>query len=409
MGSAAQEASPLMGRLSLPPPAGGAWPSWARPPSPPPMASLPPQAGGSPTCSKGQMCLWGLQATEFLKQEIAFSRSTRFPQRGSLTLRPKTYSGTVVHWNSGTLAELEVARSEPEMISSRSGEEAQVLQAKQLLAETLSPLLVEQPGKRARGKQGSQAFQGTHQSPPGLPRSNHVLQHSIQDAQLSPHNDEVPIDDQPYRTTPLVLPHAKTIHDTVPPAKFLNQHQHADGQQPYRSSTVALPAPRTINDLAPGRGAPVYQQYRGPQFNTQMAKPAHNQKMGLPVSVYNSPVPLYSQDNLAEAMAENPGFVQTNKPALPTVNTATISKPHESETFRMILESEMGGAKNHTGIGSKQFERQLSGQERASSQQSDRSSDAGRPGLDPVMKNNSINQSASFKKVMYSVMGETEF
>ena len=28
----------------------------------------------------------------------------------------------------------------------------------------------------------------------------------------------------------------------------------------------------------------------------------------------------------------------------------------------MILESEMGGAKNHAGIGSKQFERQLSGQ-----------------------------------------------
>merc|ERR1712212_1059987 len=90
--------------------------------------------------------------------------------------------------SSGTLAELQVARSEPEMISSRPGEEAQVLQAKQLLADTLSPLLV--PGK-ARGK-GSQAFQGTHQSPPGLPRSNHVLQRPIQDAQLSPHNDEVP-------------------------------------------------------------------------------------------------------------------------------------------------------------------------------------------------------------------------
>jgi len=314
--------------------------------------------------------------------------------------------------NSGTLAELELARSvvDPEMISSRSGDEAQVLQAKQLLADTLSPLLV--PGNpRGVGGRAIQGFQGAHQSPPGLPRSNLVpQQHSIQDAQLNPHNDEVPIDDQPYRTTPLVLPHAKTIHDTVPPAKFLNQHQHSEGQQPYRSSCVALPAPRTINDLAPGRGAPVYQQYRGPQFNTQMAKPA--QKMGLPTPSYNSPVPLYSQDNLAEAMAENPAL-QTNivatKPVLPTVNTATISKPHESETFRMILESEMGGAKNHPGIGSKQFDRQLSNQERPGSQQSDRSSDAGRPGLDPVLKNNSINQSASFKKVMYSVMGETEF
>ena len=56
----------------------------------------------------------------------------------------------------------------------------------------------------------------------------------------------------------------------------------------------------------------------------------------------------YRQDNLAEALAENPGFVQVYhhfyyynvffqapKPTLPTVNTATISKPHESETFRV--------------------------------------------------------------------------
>jgi len=93
--------------------------------------------------------------------------------------------------NSGTLAELEVARSDPEMI----GDDAQVLQAKQLLADTLSPLLV--PGK-AKGSPGRaiQGFQGTHQSPPGLPRSNHVPQLPIQDAQSSTLNDEVPIDDQ---------------------------------------------------------------------------------------------------------------------------------------------------------------------------------------------------------------------
>ena len=68
------------------------------------------------------------------------------------------------------------------------------MQAKQLLADTLSPLLV--PAGKPKGKLGREAFQGTHQSPPGLPRSNHMLQHSSQDAQSSPHNDEVPIDDQ---------------------------------------------------------------------------------------------------------------------------------------------------------------------------------------------------------------------
>ena len=67
-----------------------------------------------------------------------------------------------------------------------------LVQAKQLLADTLSPLLV--PGQP--GGKGIQGFKGTHQSPPGLPRSNNVPHHSIQDAQLSSHNDEVPIDDQ---------------------------------------------------------------------------------------------------------------------------------------------------------------------------------------------------------------------
>ena len=57
------------------------------------------------------------------------------------------------------------------------------------------------------------------------------------------HSDEVPLVDQvsggcpscrqviaqPYRTTPLVLPYAKTIHDTVPPARFLSQHPSESG------------------------------------------------------------------------------------------------------------------------------------------------------------------------------------
>ena len=73
------------------------------------------------------------------------------------------------------------------------------VQAKQLLADTLSPLLVPGKAKGSPGR-GIQGFQGTHQSPPGLPRSNHVPQFPIQDAQLSTLNDEVPIDDQVTQT-----------------------------------------------------------------------------------------------------------------------------------------------------------------------------------------------------------------
>jgi len=292
--------------------------------------------------------------------------------------------------NSGTSAELEVARrDDTDMLSGRQG--ADVAQARHLLTSTLTPLVTPSLPPLGRGA-------------PRLPTSRlHTPD--------PPHTDNVPIDDQPYRTLPLVLPHAKTIHDTLPPATFLPHHAETlVVGQPYRSSVVALPAPRTLNDLSPGsRGAPTYQQYRGPQFNTQMARPP--QKAGLPAA-YNSPAPLYSQENLDEVATNHQGYVQAApKPTLPSLHSATLSKPHDSDTFRMILESEMDAARSHEGVGGRSFDRQLSGQERPGSQQSDRSSDAGgvRPPLDPVMKNNSINQSASFKKVMYSVMGETEF
>jgi len=291
--------------------------------------------------------------------------------------------------NSGTVAQLEVGRSDrvdTEMLSHQGGPDSQVqspddqvLQAKQLLTETLSPLLAP-----------------SHRGVPMLPRTSHVPQGP---PHQEPHSDEVPLVCQPYRTTPLVLPHAKTIHDTIPASKFLNQHPETAPSQPYRNSCVALPAPRTINDLSPREGAPVYRQYRGPQYNTQI----QHTKSANKNAVYNSPASLYSEENLTDAASHHPGYVQSSKPHLPSSGAATISQPHESDTFRMILESEMGSAKDCAGVGGKNFEK--SAQERPLSQQSNVSAEL----RDPVMKNTSINQSASFKRVMHSVMGETEF
>merc|ERR1719228_2114839 len=65
---------------------------------------------------------------------------------------------------------------------------------------------------------------------------------------------EVFVVNQPYRTTPLVLPHAKTIHDIGDPKKkFASATKDSQGQ-PYRTSTLVMPTPRTINDV--GAGAP---------------------------------------------------------------------------------------------------------------------------------------------------------
>jgi len=265
------------------------------------------------------------------------------------------------------LQEDSVSLPSQEMLSSPGSQDTQVLQAKELLAQTLSPLVSPSPRKEP------------NLPSPSLPRTTVTISQVPVVPGSEPHwvpggephcPDEIPpLTEQPYRTTPLVLPRAKTIHDTVPATKFLAVSQGGSGEQkPYRNSAVGLAAPRTINDLSVGEGAPVYQQYRGPQYNTPMAKP----RIKSPGLIYNSPAPLYSDENLAEA-ALHPIYGQGAK-----------------------TEANQAPGRDNTQV-------------QLPPQQSERASLLNRPATDSVMRNNSINQSNSFKKVMYSVLGETEF
>jgi len=206
----------------------------------------------------------------------------------------------------------------------------------------------------------------------------------------------VPIQNQPYRTTPLVLPNPKTILDAgEAERKYCTQTVEKKEPKPYRTASLIMPGPKTINES--GAGAPTYQPYRGPQYNTQINKGGIQGAQGL----YNSPVPLYSEETLV-AEPNHPGFVQATKPQLPSSNQATISNPQDSATFKIVLESEIGAAKNQPVIVGRSFEGAVGGGERPVSQASDRSRES-------AMRNSNINQSASFKKVMYSVLGESEF
>lgn len=137
---------------------------------------------------------------------------------------------------------------------------------------------------------------------------------------------------------------------------------------------------------------------------------------------FNSPLNIYSDDAIAYEAAVNPSIVQANtptlnqiqnqyhpgyvpssKPHLPTPRDATFSRPQASETFKLILESEMDKAKDHPNTIGSEFtkEKQVS---RPSSVMSNNSSKTN----DPFMMNNNINQSTSFKRLMYSVLGEAE-
>jgi len=143
-----------------------------------------------------------------------------------------------------------------------------------------------------------------------------------------------------------------------------------------------------------------------------------------PLTSYSAP-PLNHQrrpDTLQHSL--QPSYLH-----LPTPKDSILSKPHESETFKIIMRQEIGSAKNQSGISAKKFEKSGSsfpgGGGRPLSQISDNSDEfkfqfhvrfnlifqkiSIKIPFQPVLQNTSINQSTSFKKLMNSMKGETEF
>lgn len=198
--------------------------------------------------------------------------------------------------------------------------------------------------------------------------------------------------------------------------------------EPYRTAPLVTPTPKTLNDQ-PGLGSPPMrpqsqQSYHPPQSPMFDSKPPpaglgpQSRTIhvgGAPKKVvsgqFNTPLNIYSDEAIAEAAIHNrnlldgqssdhPGFVESRH-KLPHPKDATLSHPHQSETFKLILESELDKAKDHPKMFGSEF-RDPPKDGRPNSQMSNKSAD-----IDPVMYDNSINQSASFKRVMYSVMGET--
>jgi len=140
---------------------------------------------------------------------------------------------------------------------------------------------------------------------------------------------------------------------------------------------------------------------------------------------FNCPLNMYSDEAIAEAAITNkhhsigqgghsqpsgsaagagqhPGFVPSGKSHLPTPKDPNFSRPQQSETFKLILESEMDKARNEQGIMGSEFHKPPgAGGSRPSSSMSNRS---GQPN-DPIMLDNSISQSKSFKILMHNVLG----
>jgi len=113
-----------------------------------------------------------------------------------------------------------------------------------------------------------------------------------------------------------------------------------------------------------------------------------------------------NQSQTQESSSTHPGYVQAAPPQLPLPKDSLLSKPQESETFKMILKAEISGAQNQSSIDARQFRK---GQTSRPLSQASDLSDESRSTVDPLLKDTSINQSSSFKKLMQSVLGETDF
>jgi len=201
--------------------------------------------------------------------------------------------------------------------------------------------------------------------------------------------------------------------------------------QPFRTTPLVSPTPRTINEL----------HQKPTSFSpTPMTSPSpyggHHQPMSKTIQIggsqkqivsqqFNSPMNMYSDEAIAESAVANqallqsnvptlgqiqnnayhPGFVPSStKPHLPTPRDSTFSRPQASETFKIIMESEMDKAKDHQGMVGSEFPKE----KHSSRPSSVMSNNSSTKRDDPFMINNNINQSTSFKRLMYS-LGEAEY
>lgn len=144
--------------------------------------------------------------------------------------------------------------------------------------------------------------------------------------------------------------------------------------QPYRTSPLVTPAPRTITES--GSGSRSYQQFRGPQFNPTPRQQSKN------VPIYmrgaSSMSNLNTQESFKLSDQSSPQTSSTSAHTSPQTPVRMNGKPflRQPDSFS-----------NYKNIGSNSS------------------------GTYVMTKNNSINQSKSFKKVMADVLrpGETEF
>ncbi|CAH2075184.1 unnamed protein product, partial [Iphiclides podalirius] len=200
------------------------------------------------------------------------------------------------------------------------------------------------------------------------------------------HPEEEAVTNWPYRTTPLVLPGAKVRREPGPTESYLRHHPN------------------------PAMRAPPHHDYRDTLMKQKFV---HKQ--------FNSPINLYSEQNIANSIRQQttplpsnghyarPHVVKSHKPTL-------LYDPAKSETYRALQEQEHGD-------GGEALEQPAPAQTKLfTAPPNKRPTPTPKPTKQPEANSNGkqttfvnslqeehIQQSNSFKRLMYNVLGDTEF
>ncbi|XP_075233243.1 PDZ_signaling and DUF4749 domain-containing protein Zasp66 isoform X10 [Lycorma delicatula] len=124
---------------------------------------------------------------------------------------------------------------------------------------------------------------------------------------VSPHRQEIveeihAVTEQPYRTTPLVLPGAKVKKDAAPTESYLRHHPNP---------AMRAPPPNTLY----------------PHDVVMKQKVVHKQ--------FNTPIGLYSDQNIKDTIQSQTGIA-------PNFKKTVVYDPAKSETYKALQEAELG-------------------------------------------------------------------
>ncbi|XP_063218805.1 PDZ and LIM domain protein 3 [Bacillus rossius redtenbacheri] len=201
---------------------------------------------------------------------------------------------------------------------------------------------------------------------------------------------------QPYRTTPLVLPGAKVKKDS--PSNTMSYLRHHPNPlfraaPPHYDSTAEVLMKQKVADT-------VLQRVVGEE-TTAKQQVVHKQ--------FNSPIGLYSEQNIADTIRSQTGVTPVGRVRTGTLNPRNQAKaslkkavnydPAKSETYKALQEAELGDAVQEVTVPVQH--KVFAPHKPAPSKPAPiKLSALGTP-------EETIHQSGSFKRLMYAVLGES--